>query len=180
MFSKIKNTETQPWWQDRTPKLFDLPCDQVQEHLDNLLSRVKTRLPELEKLLSQIHSYNAPEELGMYGIYHSSLKSLAKLQEITEKGSALIKEIGGEDYPPHPRYCQIVKEGTLPEFPFSHKRDRLQESLDPARLILSVLLTPSGSSHRFLVNWVRGTRQRNGWRSTTTATEPGRSQAVGR
>jgi hypothetical protein len=72
MFSKIKNTETQPWWQDR----------------------------------SQIHSYNAPEELGMYGIYHSSLKSLAKLQEFTEKGSALIKEIGGEDYPPHPRYCQ--------------------------------------------------------------------------
>jgi len=64
MFSKIKNTETQPWWQDRTPKLFDLPCDQVQEHLDNLLSRVKTRLPELEKLLSQTTVITHPRSWG--------------------------------------------------------------------------------------------------------------------
>jgi hypothetical protein len=61
------------------------------------------------------------------------------LQEQTLAGLKLIKEIGGETDPPHPWYCQIVKEGTGYEFELSMNDDWLKYT----RPILEAFSRPS-------------------------------------
>ena len=78
--------------------------------VNDLLARIKVRLPQLEELLAQIEDRSGEED-GVYRFYHQSFK-VFDLQKLTLAGLKLIEEIGGETDPPHPWYCQIVKEGT--------------------------------------------------------------------
>jgi hypothetical protein len=88
---------------------------------NDLLARVKARLPQLEELLAQIEDRSGEED-GVCRFYHQSFK-VFDLQELTMAGLKLIEEIGGETDPPHPWYCQIVKEGTGHQFELSMNDD---------------------------------------------------------
>ena len=85
--------------------------------VDDLLARIKVKLPQLEELLAQIEDCSGEED-GVYRFYHHSFK-VFDLQKLTLAGFKLIEEIGGETDPPHAWYCQIVKEGTGYEFELS-------------------------------------------------------------
>ena len=78
--------------------------------VNDLLARIKVKLPQLEDLLAQIKDRSGEED-GVYRFYHHSFK-VFDLQKLTLEGLKLIEAIGGETDPPHPWYCQIVKEGT--------------------------------------------------------------------
>src|SRR5262245_56925814 len=80
--------------------------------MNDLLIRIKEKLPELEKLLGRMQ---ASEENGFYRFYHQSFK-VFHCQDYIKDGLNLIKEIGGETDPPHEWFCQIVQEGTEHEF----------------------------------------------------------------
>jgi hypothetical protein len=82
--------------------------------INDLLARIKEHLPRLEELLTE-YGQHWSEEDKVYRFFHQSFKVFA-LQEDTKAGFELIKEIGGEQDPPHQWYCQIVKEGTEGDF----------------------------------------------------------------
>jgi hypothetical protein len=79
-----------------------------EQRIDQLLERIKARLPELEGLAAE---FNAAEEDFVYRYYHNSYK-VFNLQEDILKAFKIIREIGGEADPPHIEYAQIVKAGT--------------------------------------------------------------------
>jgi hypothetical protein len=85
--------------------------------VNDLVARIKIKLPQLEELLAQIEDRSGEED-GGYRFYHLSFK-VFDLQKLTLEGLKLIEEIGGETDPPHPWYCQIVKEVTEYEFELS-------------------------------------------------------------
>jgi hypothetical protein len=80
--------------------------------MNDLLNRIKAKLPELEKLSEQLEAW---EENGVYRFYHQSFKVIY-CQDYVKDGLKLIMEIGGATDPPHDWFCQIVKEGTEHEF----------------------------------------------------------------
>jgi hypothetical protein len=96
------------------------------ERTNDLLVRIKAKLPQLEELLAQIEDRSGEED-GVYRFYHQSLK-VFDLQKLTMAGLKLIEEIGGETDPPHPWYCQIVKEGTGHQFELSMNDDWLRHT----------------------------------------------------
>jgi hypothetical protein len=78
--------------------------------MNELLDRIKARLPDREELADQINGRGGEEDL-VYRFYHQSFKVFI-LQGIVKKAFKLIEEIGGEKDPPNEWYSRIVKEGT--------------------------------------------------------------------
>jgi hypothetical protein len=93
---------------------------------NDLLTRVKAQLPQLEELLARVEDRSGEED-GVYRFYHQSFK-VFDLQELTLAGFKLIEEIGGETDSPHPWYCQIVKEGTAHKFEASTNHNWLKST----------------------------------------------------
>ena len=85
-----------------------------EARVNDLLMRIKARLPQLEELLAEIEDRSGEED-RVYRFYHQSFK-VFYLQELTLAGFKLIEEIGGETDAPHAWYCQIIKEGTAHKF----------------------------------------------------------------
>jgi len=86
-----------------------------QEHMarmNNLLQRIKAKLPELQTLYEYLEG---SEEDLVYRFYHQSFK-VFNCQDLVKDALKLIQEIGGETDPPHDWFCQIVKEGTAHDF----------------------------------------------------------------
>jgi hypothetical protein len=77
--------------------------------VNDLLARIKAKLPELEHWLGE-ENFWMSEENAVYRFYHQSFK------DATVAGLKLIEEIGGETDPPYYWYTDIVKEGTDREF----------------------------------------------------------------
>jgi hypothetical protein len=100
-----------------------------QKRMDDLLSRIKARLADIDALLTE-YAEHWSEEDGVYRFYHQSYKVFGRLQPLTQDGFALISEIGGQDDPPCEWYCQIVKEGT--EHDFNEKTNDEWLSANPA------------------------------------------------
>ena len=61
--------------------------------VNDLLARIKAKLPQLEALLARIEDRSGEED-GVYCFYHQSSK-VFDLQELTLAGLKLIEEIGG-------------------------------------------------------------------------------------
>lgn len=78
--------------------------------VNDLLPRIKAKLPELEHWLGD-RDLARGEENGVYRFYHQSHK-VFYLQDATVAGFKLIEEIGGEADQPCFWYTDIVKEGT--------------------------------------------------------------------
>ena len=93
---------------------------------NDLLVRIKAKLPQLEELLTQIEDRSGEED-RVYRFYHQSFK-VFYLQELTLAGFKLIEEIGGETDPPYPWYCQIIKEGTALKFEATTNDDWLKST----------------------------------------------------
>jgi hypothetical protein len=74
---------------------------------NDLLARIKVKLPQLEELLAPIEDRSGEED-GVYRFYHQSF-NVFDLQKLTLEGLKLIEEIGGETDPPHPWYCQMSR-----------------------------------------------------------------------
>ena len=106
-------------------KMRDLTRDGTYEvRVHDLLTRIKARLPQLEDLFARIKDKSGEED-RVYRFYHQSFK-VFYLQDLTAAGFKLIEEIGGETDPPHPWYCQIIKEGTALKFEASANDDWLK------------------------------------------------------
>jgi hypothetical protein len=80
---------------------------------DDLLGRIKARLPLLEEWLAEIKG-PYEEEDGIYRFYHQSFKVFGRLQPHTESGFKLISEIGS---PVNEWYQQIYQDGVRKETP---------------------------------------------------------------
>ena len=78
--------------------------------INDLLKRIKAKLPELEELLVRIEDHWGEED-GVYRFYHQSFK-VFNLQDQIREAFKLIEQIGGETDPPNKWFCRIVKEGT--------------------------------------------------------------------
>jgi hypothetical protein len=95
-------------------KLRSLSCQAHLARMNDLLARIRDRLPELEGLLEEIEDHWGEED-GIYRFYHQSFK-VFRLQDLIKRGVKLIEEIGGDIDPPQEWYCLIVKEGTAHDF----------------------------------------------------------------
>jgi hypothetical protein len=91
-------------------KMRSLSAEAHLARMNDLLARIKGRLPELEELLEEIEDHFGEED-GIYRFYHQSSK-VFHLQDLIKRGHKLIEEIGGDADPPHEWFCLIVKEGT--------------------------------------------------------------------
>jgi hypothetical protein len=106
-------------------KMRSLAGDGMYEaRLNDLLLRIKARLPQLKELRAQIEDKSGEED-RVYRFYHQSYK-VFYVQELILAGFRLIEEIGDEIDPPHPWYSQIVQEGTGLEFEASMNDDWLK------------------------------------------------------
>jgi hypothetical protein len=65
--------------------------------VNDLLARIKVKLPQLEELLALMEDRSGEED-GVYRFYHQSFK-VFDLQKLTLEGLKLIEEIGGETDP---------------------------------------------------------------------------------
>ena len=119
-----ESSEKEPPPEDRYLKkmLGIIRSNTHQERINALFLRIKARLPELEELARTLEE---AEEDGIYRFYHGSFK-VFYLQEPVKEAFALIKEIGGEDDPPHFEYARIVEAGTAYDF----QGDRTNENWD--------------------------------------------------
>ena len=86
-----------------------------------LLSNIKAKLPELEKLLEEINGHwNLID--GVYRFFHKSFK-VYYLQGITLKIVKALKSLAPDDYDLNNDFMSIVKDGTGKVFDVSHNRD---------------------------------------------------------
>jgi len=109
-----ESSEKDPAPEDRyLKKMFDIIMSRThQERINALFFRIKARLPELEELARKLEE---AEEDGVYRFYHGSNKVFF-LQDPVKAAFTLIKDIGGEDDPPHFEYARIVEAGTAQDF----------------------------------------------------------------
>jgi hypothetical protein len=98
-----------------------------QKRMNDLLSRIKARLPDIDALLTE-YADHWGEEDGVYRFYHQSYKVFEMLQSLTKQGFELIEQIGGEADPPCEWYCQIVREGTEGKFNKHTNEEWLQQT----------------------------------------------------
>ena len=94
--------------------------DKEQQQMDELLRRIKAKMPELECWLEQ-----ADDEDPMYRFYHQSLKLWWDFPSHTQSALRLIREIAGEDYRLNPWFCQIIDEGIREKFEHSFNQNWL-------------------------------------------------------
>src|ERR1041384_7701709 len=90
-----------------------------------LLDNIKTRLPELEKLLEEVSSHWHAED-GFYRFYHQSFK-VYSLQGDTVQLVKTLRSLLPER-PLNKWFEQIVKEGTGKQFQMEHNQRWLAET----------------------------------------------------
>lgn len=90
------------------------------ERNNKLLSNIKEKLPELEKLLAEINSEWRYEDL-VYRFYHHSFK-VYNAQASTQKIFDLLKSLAPEENI-NQFFLSILKDGTNKKFEYEHNRD---------------------------------------------------------
>jgi hypothetical protein len=92
---------------------------------DQLLLRLKERLPDLHALLERMERHWGIED-RVYRFYHQSFK-VYRVQEMTEEAVALLQSLLPERSL-NAWFLQIVSEGTGKEFDPSHNDDWLRQT----------------------------------------------------
>jgi len=85
---------------------------------EELLARIKERLPMLEELLVSADDDWVHEDL-VYRFWHQSLK-VYSLQEMTLRIVSLLEEVAPTGRTLHPWFVEIVRDGTGKTFATSH------------------------------------------------------------
>lgn len=99
---------------------------QVEDALrDQLLSRLKERLPELSTLLVEMERHGGIENM-IYKFYQHSFK-VYRVQAMTEDAVGLLQSLLPER-PLNAEFRQIVSEGTGKEFELAHNEDWLRHT----------------------------------------------------
>lgn len=111
---------------------------------EELLARIKERLPLLEELLVSADGDWVHEDL-VYRFWHQSLKVYA-LQEMTLRIVRLLEEVAPTGRTLHPWFVEIVRDGTGKTFVTSHNDDwtthtrPIVEAFFHARFMLAMLV----------------------------------------
>ncbi len=101
--------------------------DKIQKLNEELLSNIKSRLPELKKLLEEISGHWQMED-HIYRFYHQSFK-VYYIQELTMKIVETLKSLAPKEVTEfNEMFEQIFKEGTDKEFKSSHNEDWLKHT----------------------------------------------------
>jgi hypothetical protein len=117
-----------------------------------LLERTKERLPQLEKLLTDVNDHWCYED-GIYRFYHQSFK-VCYLQVTTIKIVAALRELW-PDRPLNPWFQQIIDEGAGTAKPPPGSKVSQFGNLSARPLVGGAMLT---FDHSWNKDWLRHTR----------------------
>jgi hypothetical protein len=98
----------------------------ADEYRERLLANIKSALPELERLLTQVEDHWGMED-GVYRFYHGSFKVYYRLQPLTLRMVTTFQALL-PDRPLNECFRQIVAEGTGKKFEAAHNEDWLRHT----------------------------------------------------
>ncbi len=106
-------------------EMFRWNLEHGDEYEVKLLQNIKTRLPELEKLLAEVEGWNMED--GLYQLYYHSFKIYHRLQPLTEKICKALQEVL-PDRPLNKDFAVIFAEGTGRQWDVSHNANWLHHT----------------------------------------------------